>query len=227
MPSFSKRQTLWPINKMKTTTIFSIFLFVSIVTQSQIIELSTLLNISTEKRMDNAIGHGLSYSQKLSKNNSIALGFFYKYNHAKYSRVMTPDADPNILEYTKINSKSKCILLRLNYQHYILNREQAKISFGPEISYNYFWGVDNNQSCLTGDSTLSAPKTYQNTGIHKFGFGILTKFEINEIIIKKLSLIINIRPEFLISSFYYGSPVAYSGIIGNVEFSIGLQYKLK
>jgi len=211
---------------MKTSTIFSIFFLISIVTKSQVIELSSLLNISTEKRMDNAIGHGLSYSQILSKNNSIAIAFFYKYNHANFFRVMTTDYDPNITEYAKINSKSKCISIRTNYQYSILNREHAKISIGPEISYNYFWGVDNNQYCYNGDSTFSAPKLYHNKKIHKFGFGILTKFEINEIIIKKLSMSINIRPEILFSNFYDGAPVPYSGIIDNAEFSIGLQYKL-
>ena len=211
---------------MKTSPILLVFLLISIVTKSQIIELSSLLNISTEKRMDNAIGHGLSYSQKLSKNNSIAIAFIYKYNHANFSRILTTNYDPNVIEYAKINSKSKCISVRTNYQYSILNREQAKISFGPEISYNYLWGIDNIQYCYTGYTTFSAPQPQNNKGIHKFGFGILTKFEINEIIIKQLSLSLNIRPEFLYSNFYYGGTTPYTGIIGNVEFSIGLQYKL-
>ncbi|MEI6123876.1 MAG: hypothetical protein WCQ95_09610 [Bacteroidota bacterium] len=153
--------------------------------------------------------------------------FFYKYNHTNYFQVMTTDYDPNVTEYAKINSKSKCISVRTNYQYSILNREQVKISIGPEISYNYLWGVDNNQYCYTGDSTFSDAKYHHNKGINKFGFGILTKFEINNIIIKQLSLCINIRPEFLISSFYYGAAAPYTGIIGNAEFAIGLQYKLK
>ncbi len=212
---------------MKPSTIFLIFFLISFVTKSQIIEISSLLNISTEKRMENAIGQGLSYSQNVSKNSSLGVAFFYKYNHANYFQVMTTDYDPNVTEYAKINSKSKCISVRTNYQYSILNRDQVKISIGPELSYNYLWGVDNNQYCYTGDSTFSAAKSHPNKGFNKFGFGILTKFEINNIIIKQLSLCINIRPEFLISSFYYGAATPYSGIIGNAEFAIGLQYKIK
>jgi len=177
--------------------------------------------------MNNAIGFGLSYLQKLSKNNSIGIGFFYKYKHADYFSIIPTDCNPKIDEYAKINSKSKCISVRINYQYYILNREQSKISIGPEISYNYFWGIDNNQYCYTGDSTFSTPNLKHNKAINKFGVGILTKFEINEIIIKQLSLILNLRPEILFSSAYYGTPVPYDGFIFNAEFSIGLQYKLK
>jgi hypothetical protein len=63
--------------------------------------------------------------------------------------------------------------------------------------------------------------------IKKMGYGLLARFQINQIFVNNLSLCIDFRPEFLVSGFYEGAEKPYSGIIGNAEFLIGFKYKLK
>ena len=207
--------------------LFAIFLrMASIDLKSQSLELSTLLNLSNEKRFDKASGIGMMYSHNISMEESLGLSICYKFNHSKYDKITRPDFDPQIFEFARIDSKSKSISIRINYQYSFINRDQVRLSIGPEISYNFLWGADNNQYSYSGDSIFWS-SSQKNEMIKKIGVGLLAEVEINKIFTDNLALCISLRPESLISGRYLGGEKPYSGVIGNAEFVIGFKYKLK
>jgi len=195
----------------------------------QEVEFCSSLNTSSEQRFQNSFGIGLQYQHDLSNKFKVDLGVHYNFNKSQFDNIPYVDADPNLIIADKINSNSKRFSVRLNIQRFLKNNENVSISLGPEISYNYLWGLDQIEEKLAQTSI-----TYYNYSrsidlTKDFGVGLISKVEVKSFLIPKLSLCLTIRPELLIGKDFFskGSNPIFSGGLGFTEFQIGLKYRFK
>ena len=212
---------------MKRVILTSILILIVTTIFSQSIELLTNLNMSNEKRLDNAPGIGLMYLQPFGNRSGLGLSAYYKQKHAEYDRITYVNFNPSDILSAKINSESRQVSIRLNYQYALFNNEHASLSVGPEVSYNLLWGSDNNKYLTSSDSTFGSPVLRENDKIDKIGLAFLFNFEIKNMLTDNLSLNIHFRPEMLFSESYEGGEKPYSGEISNFEYGIGLKYYFK
>lgn len=198
---------------------------------SQSLEMSYIFNTSSEKQLDKAGGIGLMYSQHLTKRSAVGLAGACKFNHTKFETIVRSDADPRVLYFNYIDSKAKSVSIRLNYQYAVISRDQVIVSIGPELSYNFLWADDFHSgyyySPYMGFSSIT-PHSDGKEKAKKYGLGVLGRVQINKILIDNLALCINARAESLVGPSYDGNPFKpYNGMLGNIEFSLGLQYRFK
>jgi hypothetical protein len=212
---------------MKTTLLGLFAFFIGLTCFAQEVEFSSSLNTSTENRFQNAYGIGFQYQYNVGSKFKVGLGVHYNFNNVKFDEIPYVDGDPNLIIAEEIHSKSKRFSIRLNVQRLLKNNENASISLGPEISYNYLWGqdqIDERQS-----QTLNRFSFIQNNGLVKeIGIGLISKIEIKNFISPQLSLCFTIRPEIVTDGIFAkgGNPV-FSGVSGFTEFQIGLIYGFK
>lgn len=209
---------------MKTTLLGLLAFFVGLTCFAQELEFSSSLNTSSEKRFQNARGIGFQYQNNIGTKFKVGLGIYYNFNNIKFDEIPYIDADPNLLVADKIHSKSKRFSIRLNIQWLLKNSENASISLGPEISYDYLWGQDQIEE--RQGQTSNKFNYIQNNGLTKaVGLGLISKFEIKNFISPRLSLCFTIRPEIVTDGIFAigGNPV-FSGASGFTEFQIGLKY---
>ena len=210
--------------KMKTALLGLLVFFAGITCFAQELEFSSSLNTSSEKRFQNARGIGFQYQNNIGAKFKVGLGIHYNFNNIKFDEIPYIDADPNLLVADKIHSKSKRFSIRLNIQWLLKNSENASISLGPEISYNYLWGQDQIEE--RQGQTSNRFNYIQNNGLTKeIGLGLISKIEIKNFISPRLSLCFTIRPEIVTDGIFAigGNPV-FSGASGFTEFQIGLKY---
>ena len=194
---------------------------------SQEVEFCTSLNTSTENRLQNAYGIGLQYQHNLGNKFKVGLGIHYNFNNVRFDEIPYVDGDPNLIIAEEIHSKSKRFSIRLNIQWLLKNNENASISLGPEISYNYLWGQDQIEERQGQPSNML--NITQNNGLTKeIGLGLISKIEIKNFISPKLSLCFTIRPEIITDGvFAIGGTQVFSGVSGFTEFQVGLNYRIK
>jgi hypothetical protein len=210
---------------MKTTILELLVFFIGLTCFSQEVEFCSSLNTSTENRFQNAYGIGLQYQHNIGSKFKVGLGVHYNFNNAQFDE--NPDFDPNLIIADEIHSKSKRFSIRLNIQRLLKNNENASISLGPEISYNYLWGQDQIEERQV--QPLNMLNITQNNGLIKeIGFGLISKIEIKNFISPQLSLCFTIRPEIVTDGVFAKdrTPV-FSGVSGFTEFQIGLKYRFK
>ncbi len=190
---------------------------------SQELEFSSSLNTSTEQRFQNAYGIGLQYQHFISSKFEVGLGVHYNFNNAEFYEVPWIDGDPNLIVTEDIQSKSKRFSIRLNIQGLLKNNENASISLGPEISYNYLWGQD--QIVERSGQTSNRFNFIQNNGLTKeIGFGLISRIEVKNIFTPQLSLCFTIRPELVTDGIFAKGKQVFSGAMGFTEFQVGLKY---
>jgi hypothetical protein len=108
----------------------------------------------------------------------------------------------------------------------LINNENASLSLGPEVSYNYLWGKDQVEFNNTGLYN-NWIKFSQNNGTAKsIGFGLISTMEVKHFLAPPLSLCITIRSE-LITDGHVMEPPVFSGGITFTEFQLGLKYRFK
>ena len=216
--------------------IFAIFmLLIGIPCFAQEVELSgSLTNSFNEPRLQNAFGIGVQYQHDIGQLFKLGFGVHYNYKHAnfheEYSSINSMYS-PHWVE--EINSKYNRFSGRLNIQGMLKENESASISFGPEISYNFFWG-EQNWSPWTGGplSQRGNPMIRNFDVLKKFGYGIIIEIEVKNFIVPKLSLCSTIRPEITrnitkLPFQGYGSYPILQDKYELVEFQIGVKYKFK
>ena len=212
---------------MKTTLLGILAFFIGLTCFSQEVEFCSSLNTSTENRFQNAYGIGLQYQHNIGSKFKVGLGVHYNFNNVQFDEIPYVDGDPNLVIAEEIHSKSKRFSIRLNIQWLLKNNENASISLGPEISYNYLWGKDQIEE-RQGQSSNMLNST-QNNGLTKeIGLGLISKIEIKNFISPQLSLCFTIRPEIVTDGVFAkgGTPV-FSGASGFTEFQIGLKYRFR
>jgi hypothetical protein len=193
---------------------------------AQSIELNTLFNSSSEKRLDKARGLGILYSHNLTQKSALGLAFTFKSKQSNFDVIERSNANPTVQHYTTIISKSKSYSFRLNYQYSLIKREDISFSLGPEVSYNLFEVKDiKNFSTSANAGSYSIFKN-EISNIRKYGLGGLVRIQIHNVLTKKLSLCFDIRPEILYGTAIDGGGKAYpfNGKLSNLEFMVGLQY---
>ena len=212
---------------MKTPLFIFLALFIGLTCFGQELEFSGSLNTSTEKRFQNAFGIGLQYQQNVSSKFKIGLGIHYNFNNVKFDEIPYVDGDPTLVIADRIHSISRRFSIRLNIQGLLKNNENASISLGPEISYNYLWGQDQIEE--RQGQTSNRFNIIQNNGLTKeLGIGLISVIEIKNIFSPKLSLCFTIRPEIITDGlFLKGGNQAFSGVSGFTEFQIGLKYRFR
>lgn len=196
--------------------------FVNVNAQS--LELSPVLNLSTDPRFDKCAGIGLMYSHRISKKYSLGLSVYYKSLHSNFAELNQPEYldDPNDpIYFSHINAKSNNISIRTGVQHHIIDKEKIGFSLGPELSYIRQWSSEKSFSYYI-DKGNSYYSSYNDLH-HMLGVDMLIKLELKKIIIERLSICINTRPELAID--ISSAPFGYN--IGNIEFMIGTKYKLR
>lgn len=211
---------------MKRLFIISIVLLIGSWCFGQEIELNGSLNTSSEKRFQSAIGIGVQYQHDLGQSCKFGLGMQYISNNSKFDQIKYIDADPITPFIEKFNSTSHRLSFRFNIQGLLLNRENYSISLGPEISYNILWGKDQIERIIV--PTLKWDKFSENIGAGALGLGLISKVEVKNFISPQYSICFNIRPEFTTSGIIAkGYNPVFSGVIGFMEFQIGLKYRFK
>lgn len=197
--------------------------------QAQSIELTTLLNNSTEKRLDKSKGFGIMYSHTISKRSTFALAGTYKFRNSTFDNIEGSNADPRVRYFKEISSNTKSFSIRLNYQYAIINKEPVTLSLGPEVSYNFLWGKDKTIFSTSNNANQYSLYSKDIEQIRRFGLGILTRVQIHKIFIDRLSLCFDIRPELIFSPALdgIGDTAPFNGAYTNLEFMLGFQYRLK
>jgi hypothetical protein len=208
---------------------FSIVLLLQLTCNAQEIEFCSSLNTSSERRFDRAMGIGLQYQQNISPKYKIGLGIHYNFNHAQF--IDYPHYDTYSLNSKAISffSHSKHASIRLNIQRIIKDNDNVSLTIGPEISYNYLWGIDTK---LTRIDTLTTAQltTFEHTNSKVVGIGFISKMEVKDFIKQRLSLCFTIRPEVFIGKDFnekYGSSRVFFTPFAITEFQIGLKYNFK
>jgi len=212
---------------MKTPVLILLSLLMRLTCFGQELEFSSSLNTSTEKRFQNAYGIGLQYQQNVGSKYKIGFGIHYNFNNVKFDEIPYIDGDPNLIVADEIHAISKRFSIRLNIQRLLKNNDNASISLGPEVSYNYLWGQD--QIDERQGQTSNRFNFIQNNGLTKeIGLGLISKIEIKKFISPQLSLCFTIRPEIITDGlFLKGGNQAFSGVSGFTEFQIGLKYRFR
>jgi hypothetical protein len=225
---FLELLTIKPL-AMKTSFISFLIIAFGLSCFGQEIEFSSSLNTSSELRFQNAYGIGLQYQHNISSKFKVGLGIHYNFHNSQFDYLPYVDFDPNFIISQKINSHSHRFSYRINIQGLLLDNENASISLGPEISYNYLWGQDQIVEIMTRSLSVSEYSKYINLTKH-FGAGLISIIEIKNVFSPQLSLCFTIRPEYLIGKEYLliggSAPVFYGGL-SFTEFQIGLKYKFK
>jgi hypothetical protein len=212
---------------MKHALLGLLIFFIGLTCFAQEVQFCSSLNTSTENRFQNANGIGLHYQHNLGNKFKVGLGVHYNFNNIKFDEIPYVDGDPNLIIAQEIHSKSNRFSIRLNIQRLLKNNENASISLGPEISYNYLWGqdqIDERQGQASNKISF-----IQNNGLVKeIGIGLISMIEIKNFISPKLSFCFTIRPEIVTDGIFAkgGNPV-FSGVSGFTEFQIGLNYRFK
>jgi len=212
---------------MKTTLLTFLAFISGLICFGQEIEFAGSVNTSSEQRFQNANGIGLQYQHNIGSKYKVGFGVHYNFNNVTFDEIPYVDGDPNLIIADKIHSVSKRFSIRLNIQRLLKNNENASISLGPEISYNYLWGQDQIMERQGQASNIF--NFIQNNGLTKeIGFGLISKVEIKNFISPQLSLCFTIRPEFITDGqFVKGGNVVFSGVSGFTEFQIGLKYRFR
>jgi hypothetical protein len=190
---------------------------------SQEIEFFGSKSLSSEIRFVNACGYGLQYQQKFLKRLILGLGIDYRNNLIDFDNIWTSDFGEVMA--SKESSNSQCYSIRLNFQIIILNKEAVLISFGPDLSYNLLKGKDqiNLQSPAINKYYEKLPNSKRT------GQGLIFKFELKDLIIKKIDLVLNILSENLSGrdNIIRGLDIPYFSYDFNfIEFQIGLKYRI-
>lgn len=209
----------------KKTSIIIILLFANLICYSQQIQICSSLNISSEKRFQNAKGIGIKYQHKISRKFIAGLGFHYNWNASNFSE--SPDfyIDSYSQGFQEIRSNSTRFAIRLNTQLLITDNDYLSLSLGPEVSYNYLWSNDEVNNYDENNDWAFYSKVYSFE--RAFGIGLVTNFEIKKIILEQLSLCLSIRPEIITTGeFIKGGAPIFSGLLGFAEFQIGLKYRI-
>ena len=214
---------------MKTFLLtFSVF-SLGLICFGQEIEFCGSLNASSEQRFKNSPGIGIQYQHYLGKNYRVGLGIHYNFKNAHFDYIPVVDADPTAVVAEEINSNSNCVSIRLNIQRLLKNDDYVSISIGPEVSYNYLWGKD--RIAQRASPPFSYSEFSQTNELKKaIGIGLVSKVEIKNFIVSKLSLCLTFKPELLFGDnrlVFGGDPPVFSGIWTFSEFQLGLKYRFK
>jgi hypothetical protein len=209
---------------MKPYLFFLLFMIAFANVNAQSLEVSPLLNLSTEQRLEKCSGVGVMYSHRISKNFSLGLSVFYKSLYSNFAEINRPDDPIDPVTFSEINAQSRNVSIRTGAQHHIIDSELIGFSLGPELSYNWFWGADKEFSYNVNKGTSYYSRYKYNS--HFVGVGFLIKLELKKILIERLSICVNTRPELAleIPEENNSSPFEYG--MGNAEFMIGLKYRL-
>jgi hypothetical protein len=212
---------------MKTTLLGILVFFIGLTCFAQELEFSGSVNTSTEKRFQNAYGIGTQYQHNIGTKFIVGLGIHYNFNKNTFDDIPYIDGDPNLVVADKVHSESKRISVRLNIQGLIKNNENASISIGPEISYNYLWGQDQIEE--RQGQTSERYYLVQNNGLTKeLGFGLISEIDVKNFLSPQFSLCFTIRPEIITDGiFAKGGNHVFSGVTGFTEFQMGLKYRFR
>lgn len=212
---------------MKKLACFSIILFMGLSCLAQEVEFCSSMNTSSEQRFQSAYGMGLQYQHEIGAKYKAGLGVHYNLNSVEFTEQPYIDAIPFPPSIEKINSNSKRFSIRLNIQRLIKNNENVSISIGPEVSYNYLWGVDDIKLFLGGGTGWSS-FSRNNSVTKEIGLGLISKIEVKGFIHPKLALCITIRPELIANGVSEkGGDSPFTPGMGFIEFQLGLKYRFK
>ncbi len=212
---------------MKKLILPLLFILLNLSAFGQTMELSASINTSSEDRFQNASGTGLQFQQSIGHKSILGIGTHFNFSNSKFTVIPYNDADPRFHAVDRINSYSKRISVRINIQQLIKDNELYSIGIGPEISYNWLWGYDKVHEYVDENSDLIY-FTRDNETAGDLGFGLISKFELKQIFIDRLSLCITVRPEFLVGKDYNkkGFATVFTGDLRFLEMQLGLKYNL-
>jgi len=211
-----------------------IFLLIARSSFAQELELCGSIGSSSDMKFKDAYGIGLQYQQGIGKKLKLGLGTHYYHNNAHFtteSQLMGGDIYSHYVTRYDVNSQR--FSLRLNMQVLLRDNDFLSVSLGPEVSYNFVWGREDN-SIWYG---AAVPNRYYYSRYldlaKKIGAGLISKIEIKNFINPRLSLCLNLRSELMFrnganrSHSYEGSSKVYWMIIDYSELQIGLKYRFK
>lgn len=210
-----------------------IFLLIARSSFAQELELCGSIGSSSEMRFKDAYGIGFQYQQGIGKKFKLGLGTHYYYNNAHFTTESQQMSGDQYSHYvTRYDVNSQRFSLRLNMQVLLRDNDFLSVSLGPEVSYNFVWGQEDNSIWYGAVVTNRYYYSRYLDLAKKIGVGLISKIEIKDFINPRLSLCLTLRPEILLrngphTGSYEGSRKIYSAIIDFSEFQIGLKYRFK
>lgn len=213
-----------------------IALLIGISCFAQEIEVCGSFGTSSEIRFRDAFGVGLQYQHDIGKKLKVGFGTNYYNKNSNFTEEYQPLAgynDPNGHWVTKYDVESNRFSLRLNIQGILRDNEHLSISLGPEVSYNFVWGSEDNSIWY---GAAEPDRYYYSRDLDlakKIGIGLLSKIEIKNIITPRLSLCLTFRTELMLgngsqnSGNYEGTTKIFSAPIDFTELQVGLKYRIK
>ena len=192
----------------------------------QEVEFCGSLTTSTEQRFQNASGIGIQYQHDIGNRFIVGLGGQFISKKASFDDIPFIDGDPNLLVADKVTSTSHRFSVRLNIQYLLRTNEHFSMSIGPEVSYNYLWGTDETDERTS--QNLTRNHYSQKNALAPIGLGFISKTEIHDFLDSHLSLCFTFRPEITWNgTFPKGETPVFSGVLGYMEFQLGLAYRFK
>ena len=225
-------------NNMKKYILISFVVLMTInYSSAQSVEATIGYSGSNQIRLQNLFGLGLKYSNRISPNTDIGFSVDYSVNKNTFSETESDDANPNNIFIYDYVTRAHVTSLRLDLITNYIQNDYIALGIGPDINLN-FGVVKDNICSITCDSTnISSTHYYihysrlyfnRTDNFCKFGIALNNTIELKNIISKKLSIIFNIRPEWLISLEHMdGGYQPYQQNFLNIGFQIGIKYNFK
>jgi len=212
---------------MRKFIYFLILLQIGLSCRGQEVEFCGSYNTSNEPRFQNEFGVGIQYQHDIGQKWKVGLGVHLNSKRAQFTDEKYIDAIPFPPSVESVNSNSQRYSIRLNIQRLLIDNANVSLSLGPEIGYNYFKGKDDI-SIYLGGATAWTDYSQINGVTKEIGFGLISKIEIKNFLDPHLALCFASRPEFTTDGiFYKGGDQVFSGVLGFMEFQIGLKYRFK
>ena len=169
-------------------------------------------------------GVGIGFIYNLKSKSDISFRYIFENNenyyvHSELSLIVSPSRPLD--DQTEFSSEKSMIrnhLIGFAFMYNVVCHDNAKLSFGPDLTYNYFVGHDSYYY-------------YDKYRRSKIGVGAQLRIDINNLFIPRLGLFTCIIPNYSIGLnkkiFDWGLEEPYVSNLKFIDFQIGLTYNIK
>lgn len=199
-------------------------LMITIKVSSQQIDISGLYSSSTTQEFKNCWGYDLGYNHLINKNR-FGISFRQYFYNTVYDDIHISTADGVSKFIEEYYPKNRRIAINLIYSYKLIENEKSNLYFGGNADFNYY-RLQGEKQRIENGYISGGTFEFDNRINNRLGFGILIEYEISEVISDRISTSIKINPEFTAYD-EWGIDGGYDPwLIGWLNFSIGLKYKL-
>lgn len=211
---------------MKKVLLFISFINFIYFTYGQEIEFCEIFASSSSKKFIISSGYTVGYNQIVNSKNRLGFSFSEYFSNSPYDDIDQTTINRESLRIEEVVPRNKRFSIKADYAFRLINNPKSKLYFGPDIGLNYFVIKEKYERIANGNlvgGDFSSNYTVNN----RIGIGFIMEFQLEEVIVKRISTYLSINPEF--TGFEKigtkGSPDPY--FIGWLNFKFGIRYSLK